>query len=118
MEWRFTVCCSYRFFLLLTFRQVLTGSYNGNFFVCDTLSAEQTITKVTLLKSNTGNFQGILSLVDFRIDVLGLDSTQKVLHCDWHPGQDVIALGCKDFGYLYLRKEGDNDEEDDEESTD
>jgi hypothetical protein len=43
----------------LIFRQVLTGSYNGNFFVCDTLSADQTITKVTLLKSNTGNFQGV-----------------------------------------------------------
>jgi len=78
--------------------QVLTGSYNGNFFVCDTLSAEQTITKVTLLKSNTGNYQG-------------LDSTQKVLHCDWHPYQDVIALGCKDFGYLYLRKEGNDDDD-------
>lgn len=86
--------------------QVLTGSYNGNFFVCDTLSTDQTITKVTLLKSNTGNFQDA-----------GLDSSQKVLHCDWHPCQDVIALGCKDFGYLYLRKEG-GDEDDEEESTD
>jgi hypothetical protein len=54
----------------------------------------------------------------FFAESLGLDSTQKVLHCDWHPGQDVIALGCKDFGYLYLRKEGDNDEEEEEESTD
>jgi hypothetical protein len=27
-----------------------------------------------------------------------------VLHTAWHPNQDIIALGAKDFGYLYLQK--------------
>jgi len=37
-----------------------------------------------------------------------LDASQKVLHTAWHPHHDIVALGAKDFGYLYVRKT-DND---------
>jgi len=71
--------------------QLLTGSYNGEFFICDTLASNPVNTKLAL-KANAQNGKSV-------------DSTLKVLHCDWHPTQDIVALGCKDFGYLYLRKD-------------
>eukprot|EP01126_Amoeba_proteus_P023818 TRINITY_DN2394_c0_g1_i1.p1 TRINITY_DN2394_c0_g1~~TRINITY_DN2394_c0_g1_i1.p1 ORF type:complete len:302 (-),score=57.11 TRINITY_DN2394_c0_g1_i1:372-1277(-) len=72
--------------------QMLTGSYNGNFYVCNAFGSETGITKLAL-KSNNTNWGG-----DY------LDTTQKVLHVDWHPSQDIVALGAKDYGYLYIRK--------------
>jgi len=74
-----------------TSQRLLTGSYNNNFYICDAFGS--TITPVTASKP------GSASLNSNR-----LDYTQKVLHTAWHPQQDVVALGAKDFGYLYIRK--------------
>eukprot|EP01126_Amoeba_proteus_P022116 TRINITY_DN2241_c0_g2_i9.p1 TRINITY_DN2241_c0_g2~~TRINITY_DN2241_c0_g2_i9.p1 ORF type:complete len:181 (-),score=40.11 TRINITY_DN2241_c0_g2_i9:146-688(-) len=80
--------------------QMLTGSYNGNFYVCNAFGDDSGITKLTLKASNQ-NWGG-----DY------LDTTQKVLHVDWHPSHDIVALGSKDYGYLYIRKpEGEGTDE-------
>eukprot|EP01126_Amoeba_proteus_P028789 TRINITY_DN2836_c0_g1_i7.p1 TRINITY_DN2836_c0_g1~~TRINITY_DN2836_c0_g1_i7.p1 ORF type:complete len:658 (-),score=120.10 TRINITY_DN2836_c0_g1_i7:221-1966(-) len=71
--------------------QMLSGSYNGNFYVCSAFGTNS-ITKMTL-KAGNHNWGG-----DY------LDTTQKVLYVDWHPSQDVVALGARDYGYLYIRK--------------
>jgi len=73
--------------------RLLTGSYNNNFYICDAFGSG--ITHMTALKPgmSAGYPQN-----------QHLDSSQKVLHTAWHPNQDIIALGAKDFGYLYLQK--------------
>jgi hypothetical protein len=35
----------------------------------------------------------------------GLDSSQRVLQTAWHPNNDVIGVGSKDFGFLYLKQQ-------------
>lgn len=78
--------------------RLLTGSYNNKFYICDAFG--KNITAMSALKP------------DAKLSQLSgdhLDSTQKVLHCAWHPKQDIVALGARDFGYLYTRK-GDGDE--------
>jgi len=73
--------------------RLLTGSYNNNFYICDAFGRH--ITPMTALKPGVGTTFG---------QNQHLDSSQKVLHTAWHPKQDIIALGAKDFGYLYIRK--------------
>jgi len=71
--------------------RLLTGSYNNNFYICDAFGTH--ITPMMALKPNRAGDMN-----------QHLDSSQKVLHAAWHPHQDIIALGAKDFGYLYIRK--------------
>jgi len=73
--------------------RLLTGSYNNNFYICDAFGKH--ITPMTALKPGMSAGFGTHQ---------HLDSTQKVLHTAWHPKQDIIALGAKDFGYLYIHK--------------
>lgn len=77
--------------------RLLTGSYNNNFYISDAFG--NNITAMAALKPGINPPQNPNQ---------HLDSSQKVLHTAWHPNQDVIALGAKDFGYLYTRKT-DND---------
>lgn len=71
--------------------RLLTGSYNNNFYICDAFG--NNITTMAALKPGLAPIQN-----------QHLDSSQKVLHTAWHPHQDILALGAKDFGYLYTRK--------------
>jgi len=82
--------------------RLLTGSYNNNFYICDTFGTH--ITPMTALKPGP--------MVPPQPHNQHLDASQKVLHTAWHPNQDIIALGAKDFGYLYIRKtDGDIEEQ-------
>lgn len=75
--------------------QLLTGSYNNTFFVCDAFG--------------TGK-QSLKALKPAQAQRVGagvsepLDSTQKILHAAWHPNANLLALGAKDFGYLYQKR--------------
>lgn len=80
--------------------RLLTGSYNNNFYICDAFGNH--ITPMTALKPNAAKAATYNPGQH-------LDSSQKVLHTAWHPQHDIIALGAKDFGYLYVRKT-DNDQ--------
>jgi len=73
--------------------RLLTGSYNNNFYICDAFG--QHITPMMAIKPPTASYRDQHQL---------LDPSQKVLHTAWHPHQDIVALGAKDFGYLYVRK--------------
>jgi serine/threonine-protein phosphatase 2A regulatory subunit B len=75
--------------------RLLTGSYNNNFYICDAFG--NGVTQMTALKPGMANTL-------YAGQGHHLDSSQKVLHTAWHPNQDIIALGAKDFGYLYLQK--------------
>jgi len=86
--------------------RLLTGSYNNNFYICDAFGTN--ITPMTALKSGQGS--GLFGQNQ------QLDSSQKVLHTAWHPGQDIVALGAKDFGYLYIRKTENDPEDSDKDS--
>jgi len=72
--------------------RLLSGSYNNNFYICDAFGTH--ITPMTAAKPPN---------VQYR-EMSHIDPSQKVLHTAWHPHQDIIALGAKDFGYLYTRK--------------
>jgi len=72
--------------------RLITGSYNNNFYICDAFA--QHITPMMAIKPTIGGYK------DHKL----LDPSQKVLHAAWHPHQDIVALGAKDFGYLYIRK--------------
>jgi len=72
--------------------RLLTGSYNNNFYVCDVFNSKS--------KSMTAVKPGV-KVKPFR----NIDFTAKALHTSWHPKQDIIAVGARDFGFLYLRKE-------------
>jgi len=71
--------------------RLLTGSYNNNFYICDAFS--------TKVKNMTAVKPGV-RVKPFR----NLDYTAKALHTSWHPKQDIIAVGARDFGFLYLRR--------------
>jgi len=72
--------------------RLLTGSYNNNFCICDAFDPK--------VKSFTAMKPGIKQKQSRNIDY-----TAKVAHTAWHPKQDLIAVGAKDFGYLYIRKD-------------
>jgi len=76
--------------------RLLTGSYNNNFYICDAFGSH--ITPMCALKP-TAQQKPTYSHSNQH-----LEASQKVLHTAWHPNQDIIALGAKDFGYLYVRK--------------
>lgn len=79
--------------------RVMTGSYNNNFFTCDVLG--DGIRAMKALKPGQADpSQG--SIIDPSRELL--DSSQKALHAAWHPRQDLIALGAKDYGYLYHKR--------------
>jgi serine/threonine-protein phosphatase 2A regulatory subunit B len=80
--------------------RLLTGSYNNNFYICDAFGSG--VTHMTALKPG-------MTAAAFNSNQ-HLDSSQKVLHTAWHPTQDIIALGAKDFGYLYLQKPPNDDD--------
>jgi len=72
--------------------RLLTGSYNNNFYVCDVF--DQKITNISAVKPG-------VKVKPYR----NIDYRAKVLHSAWHPQQDIIAVGAKDFGFLYIRKD-------------
>jgi len=80
--------------------QLLTGSYNNNFYICDVWGTKPEIRALHATKPGQSPNKD------------RLDSTQKVLHVDWHPRADLIALGAKDFGYLYQKKLNQNQDSD------
>lgn len=69
----------------------MTGSYNGMFYVCDAFGSH--ISQMTAAPPTSPQRNNTI-----------LDSSQKVLHTAWHPQGDVIGLGSKDFGFLYLKQ--------------
>eukprot|EP01121_Diplochlamys_sp_Union-15-3_P019416 TRINITY_DN7312_c0_g1_i1.p1 TRINITY_DN7312_c0_g1~~TRINITY_DN7312_c0_g1_i1.p1 ORF type:complete len:214 (+),score=31.52 TRINITY_DN7312_c0_g1_i1:27-644(+) len=71
--------------------QVMAGSYNNNVYICDIFGETPEIKVVSAVKPGQSNSSD------------SLDSSQKVLHVDWHPQASLIALGVKDFGYLYKK---------------
>jgi serine/threonine-protein phosphatase 2A regulatory subunit B len=73
--------------------RLITGSYNNNFYICDAFGSH--ITSVTAEKPSNTSYR----------DVQHVDASQKIQHTAWHPKQDIVVLGAKDFGYLYVRKE-------------
>jgi serine/threonine-protein phosphatase 2A regulatory subunit B len=80
--------------------RILTGSYNNNFFTCNLVG--DSIKAMKALKPNQNdNNPAWNGLIDPTKEQL--DSTQKVLHVAWHPKQDLVAIGAKDYGYLYHR---------------
>jgi serine/threonine-protein phosphatase 2A regulatory subunit B len=76
--------------------RLVTGSYNNNFYVCDAFSNKVTPMNASRPNANTGGgfFGG--NRIQF---------SQKVTHASFHPTQDIVTLGAKDFGYLYVMKE-------------
>lgn len=96
---KFECCWGYNDFRLLT------GSYNNQFYICDVLGEDAAVRTLRATKPGEEVLTG---------GNAPLDSSQKVLHVDWHPQLDLIALGAKDFGYLYQKKEiGEGEEESD-----
>eukprot|EP01121_Diplochlamys_sp_Union-15-3_P018487 TRINITY_DN6726_c0_g4_i2.p1 TRINITY_DN6726_c0_g4~~TRINITY_DN6726_c0_g4_i2.p1 ORF type:complete len:481 (+),score=72.48 TRINITY_DN6726_c0_g4_i2:52-1494(+) len=73
--------------------QLLTGSYNNNVYICDVFGDTPEIKVLSAVKP------GHSLNTEYT-----LDSSQKVLHVDWHPKTSLVALGAKDFGYLYQKK--------------
>jgi len=74
--------------------RLVTGSYNNNFYVCDAFGTH--VSCVTAERPTNNSYR----------EQHQIDASQKVLHTAWHPQQDIVVLGAKDFGYLYVRKPG------------
>jgi len=72
--------------------RILTGSYNNNFYMCDVFSNSPKITSMTAAKPNSNTGISIGNRIQY---------SKKVTHTAYHPKQDIIAIGAKDFGYLY-----------------
>lgn len=70
--------------------QLITGSYSNTFYVCDAFGDKKQMLRATKPGHRAGNDM--------------LDAGQKVLHVAWHPRSDLLALGAKDFGYLYHKR--------------
>jgi len=79
--------------------RLLTGSYNNNFYTCDMIGNNIRVMKAVKPGQNENVNQGVVNPTTET-----LDSSQKALHAAWHPQQDLIALGAKDYGYLYHRR--------------
>jgi len=75
--------------------RILTGSYNNNFYLCDVLSNNPKISYVTAAKPNTNTGISLGNRIQY---------TKKVTHTAYHPNQDIIAIGARDFGYIYVIK--------------
>jgi len=71
--------------------RLLTGSYNNNFYVCDAFSNN--------IKNLTANRPGVKPT-----STRNIDYTAKIANTAWHPKQDIVAVGSKDFGFLYVNK--------------
>jgi len=74
--------------------RLITGSYNGLFYVCDAFGSQisQIVASSSKTTPNTNT----------------LDSSQKVLHTACHPTDDIVAVGVKDFGFLFTRSDLDD----------
>lgn len=72
--------------------QILTGSYNNVFYVCDAFGNK--IDKVRATKP--GESSEIYDDIN--------DPTQKILKSTWNPKMNSIVLGAKDFGYIYHKR--------------
>jgi len=81
--------------------QLVTGSYNGLFYVCDAFGTGITQVGATPPHAAPRNLSSV-------------DSTQKVLHSAWHPQSNTVALGSKDFGFLYVQRDQDDSDDDDQ----
>jgi len=79
--------------------RLITGSYNGLFYVCDAFGSN--ISQMGAAPPNASPR-----------NLASLDSSQKVLHTAWHPKNDIVALGAKDFGFLYIKRLDDGSSED------
>jgi len=71
--------------------RLITGSYNGLFYIADAFGP--TISQMVAAPPNASPR-----------NLTSLDSSQKVLHTAWHPKNDIVALGSKDFGFLYIKR--------------
>lgn len=75
--------------------QIVTGSYNNTFYVCDVFGY---------------GYQPIKALKPGQMGEIGahevLDVSQKVLKTAWHPQMNLLSMGAKDYGYLYQRRGG------------
>jgi len=72
--------------------QLITGSYNNSIYICDGFDSK--------IKNIIATKPGTKIKNQKRIDY-----TTAVAHTAWHPKKDIIAVGSKDFGFLYIRKE-------------
>jgi len=73
--------------------RILTGSYNNNFYFSDVFSKR--ITSMTATRPNTNTGISIGNRIQY---------SKKVTHTAYHPKQDIMAIGAKDFGYIYILK--------------
>jgi len=71
--------------------QLLTGSYNSAIYISDGFGSQ--------IKSITATKPGTKVKNQKKIDY-----ASAVAHTAWHPKQDIIAVGARDFGFLYIRK--------------
>jgi len=74
---------------------VMSGSYNGDFYLAHAFQPDH-ITQLTL-KANEGGWSQF-------------DTSNKAIHLDWHPKQDIVSVGSKDCGYIYVKKTNDDEE--------
>lgn len=74
--------------------QLLTGSYNNTFYICDAFGSG--VQPMKALKPGHSYEQGAHEI---------LDPSQKILKSAWHPRMNLLALGAKDFGYLYQKRQ-------------
>jgi len=69
--------------------RLITGSYGNNFYVCDVFGGK---IKSAIASKPNSNISSRPAKIQY---------SQKVSHASFHPKQDIIAVGAKDFGYLY-----------------
>jgi serine/threonine-protein phosphatase 2A regulatory subunit B len=74
--------------------QLLTGSYNNTFYICDAFGEKRTPLRA-LKPTEAAQAHG---------GPEPLACGKKILHAAWHPRVDLLALGAKDFGYLYQKR--------------
>lgn len=72
--------------------QLMTGSYSNTFYVCDAFGETR-----QMLRAKNG--QPARGAGFGKGD--NLNANQKVQHVAYHPRAELLALGAKDFGYLY-----------------
>ena len=69
--------------------QLATGSYSNTFFVCDAFGDKKQMLHATKPGQRVTD---------------RLNSNLKIAHLAWHPQSDLIALGAKDYGFLFHKR--------------
>lgn len=101
-------------FLLLT-SNVLTGSYNNNFYIYDrngkndvTLQADKSAFKAKRVGSARNKMMPRVNNKTGKndINVESIDFTKKILHASWHPRENSIAVAATNnlfiFTYVFV----------------